>query len=237
MNRVESLRGQMTPHGGGRQTAWVVMSGASMGYVQPAFFIDKLVVTVNEAFRSFPCVYALMNHHEHVAEALAAHHLVVAPDYDCGVPRWGDWQLPADRSRLYQFRHDVNQLTKPLDVPAALDTPDTLVMSASTAATAIHFAYLLGATFIVLCGMDGGLLDGEMNYPGYNHGGSTQLEHARMTAHLFVAVIDALRRRGVGIYSLNPFYNLTLEDHLFESLTEDLATVRTFVKGPDDGVL
>lgn len=212
-------------------TAWVVMSGASMKHVRSSFFRDKLTITVSEAFRDFFHVYAFMNHHECVVEALGRGSHVVAPAHQCGVTVWGTQGLPDEpHPGLYLFEHDENQLTKLPDVAAAFDSPGKLVMSASSAASALHFAYTLGVSTIMVCGMDGGLLDGEMNYPGYNTDHGTQVPHARLTRHLVVAVVDEIRRRHVAVHSLNPFMDLTLEDHRFESLCEDLQTVRTMTR-------
>lgn len=211
------------------ETVWLLASGSSLTYVSRAFFADKITVAVSEAAFDFPTTYACFNHHDRVAEALDAGLIVVAPHAHCGVQAWGSL-LPAQHDRLYVFDHGENQMTRPLDVSDLDGESNRLLMTASTVVTALHFAFRLGAAAIMLCGMDGGLLDGQMNYPDYlrrNGGESTRLPHIRLTTHLIVALVDEIRRRGVAVHSLNPFMNFTLEDHRFESLTEDLLSVRS----------
>ena len=219
------------------RTIWVICSGASLSYVRHDFFADKLCIGVNETFRDFPTLYQTGTHHDHIDEALAAGCRVVVPAHACGFldqPR-----IERDHPDLYTFPHAHNDLVTPFTADQ-VDTPDRLFLSASSAAVAIHLAYYLGASAIMLCGMDGGLLDGHMNYPGYNRPegefahchperGYTWAGHPRLTAHIVLALIEAVRARGVHVHSLNPFFNFTLEDHRFASLSEDLATTRSFL--------
>ena len=88
-------------------------------------------------------------------------------------------------------------------------------MSSCTTAEAIHFAAHLGASSIVLCGVDGGMLDDRWNYHGYNNGAGTNPMHVRLTQPLLMAVVNALRARGVNVYSLNPFVDFGLEGHVY----------------------
>ncbi len=218
------------------RTIWVICSGASMTYVQPSFFADKLCIAVNETFRDFPALYHTGTHHDRIDEALTAGCRVVVPEHNAGFLD----QPVATRAHpnFYTFPHDHNRLSEPFDL-TRLDAPDRLLLSASSAAVALHLAYYLGASSIMLCGMDGGLLDDAMNYRGYNlpvdvpslrpTRGHTWTGHPRLTAHLVLSLVEALRARGVPVHSLNPFYNLTLEDHQFASLTEDLVTIRSYL--------
>jgi hypothetical protein len=101
---------------------------------------------------------------------------------------------------------------------SVFDKPHTLVTGGSIVTTALHFAYFLGAKNILCVGVDGGSLDGEMNYNGYER--PTPLSHPSNVAHQLKKMANAIRGRGVPVMSILPFINLTLEDHTFESLPD-----------------
>ncbi len=200
------------------ETVYVVGSGASLDYIDPTFFHDKVIVTINEAFERFqsPRAFALMHHHASAQKAINAGRRLVTTETDCGFSTWPRTRLTGD---YFTYRTAENTLSMaPTINLGALErqADDELVISPCTAAEGVHFAAHLGARHIVLCGIDGGALDGRWNISGYNHGAGTNPQHVRLTEPLLLAVVDILRARGVSVMSLNPFINFGLEGHVYQ---------------------
>jgi len=203
------------------QTIYVVASGASMDFIDRAFFDDKTVVTVNEMFRELPSAasrdcFTLMHHHEHVQEAIDAGCQVVTSEHDCG---FSAWSRHAFKGNYFVYRTAENNLSlNPTVNMDALErgADDELIVSPSTVAEAIHFAHHLGASSIVLCGADGAALDGRWCCDGYNGGHQTNPQHVRLTWDIVMTVVQAIRGRDVGVYALHPFIGWENEGHYFE---------------------
>ena len=195
----------------------VVASGATMNHVDIEALRGFPMIVVNEMFRQVRPVghrYALAHHHEHVQEAINAGWRVVTSEYDCGFKAWGQHAFRGD---YFTYKTQENNLVPTPNISAIeRDADDELVISACTVAEAIHFAYHLGASTVILCGVDGGSLDGEYNLRGYNGGAGTNPQHVRLTYDCLMAVVTALRAKGLRIYSLNPFVDLGLEGHRYE---------------------
>ena len=202
-------------------TIYVIASGASLDYVDPNFFDDKVSITVNEAYQRFGLnmrapSYVLMHHHDHAQAAIDAGCRLVTSEHDCGFAAWPHADFQGD---YYTYRTAENtlSLTPTINLGALeRDADDELVISPSTVAEAVHFAAHLGATTIILCGADGGSLDGRLNTEGYNGGAGTNPQHVRLTEPLLLEVVNWLRARGVAVMSLNPFVNFWLEGHVYE---------------------
>ena len=202
-------------------TIYVIASGASLDYVDPQFFDDKISITVNEAYQRFGLnlrgpSYVLMHHHDAAQAAIDAGCRLVTSQHDCGFATWphADFQ-----GEYYTYRTAENtlSLTPTINLGALeRDADDELVISPSTVAEAVHFAAHLGATTIILCGADGGTLDGRLNVQHYNDGAGTNPQHVRLTEPLLLEVVTRLRARGVAVMSLNPFINFWLEGHVYE---------------------
>jgi hypothetical protein len=78
----------------------------------------------------------------------------------------------------------------------------------------MHFAAYLGAKFIILAGADCGILDERDAIEGYAPGDPKPYP---VWEQQLPKVAKKLRSMGVGVMSLNPFVNLTLEGHSFRS--------------------
>lgn len=207
------------------QTLWLIASGASLNFVPRSFFDDKITVVVNEAVRDWPVAYAFAHHRESAQEAINLKHMTVASEYnrcdrvDGLNDLVGDW---------YQYKHPQQPTTLVMDMtPLEHDLSDTLVVGSNTVTSAMDFACrILGASSLILCGVDSGSINEQWNYEGYNGGGpvdweeqktrgGTGLPHVRAQRTLIATVANALRKRGAFIGSLNPFLDLGLEDHVF----------------------
>ncbi len=197
-------------------TIYVLASGASMDYIPLGFFYDKITVGVNQVHRKFPCDY-LVSHHNFDCQDIINGGLttLVASDFDCGETSRGPNEFEGE---WLSYHHSENQQTHGIDVKA-LDDPEhsSLAISASTVADAIHFAHHLGASTIILCGVDSGRIDGKMNFEGYNGGreGGTFPAHLPLTEPLILRLVNELRRRGTAVMSLNPFINPGMEGHKY----------------------
>lgn len=180
----------------------------------PGFFDDKVTVGVNQVWMKFPCTYVVQHHKEGCQEIIDKGLKLVTSEYDCGQYDWG---LNDFEGRYFFYCHSDSPQCAGIDL-AALDTEDSLAISAATSAEAIHFAAYLGATTIYLCGLDGGRIDGKMNFEGYNGGGAeftTRPQHLPMTEPLIIRLVTELRNRGIAVLSLNPYINFGLEGHKY----------------------
>lgn len=207
------------------ETIWILGSGATLDLVPPSFFSDKVTVVVNEVARDFPTTYAFAHHREPAQEAIDRGQTVVASEY-CRCDRndglnalVGDW---------YQYRHPQQPPVLEMDMgPFQRDLDDTLVVGSNTVTSAMDFAgRILGASALVLCGVDSGSFDGRWNYKRYNDPtpifsadkqtqGGTGYPHVRAQVALIATVTKALRMRGVFVGSLNPTVDLGLEGHSY----------------------
>ena len=202
---------------------WIIASGASMEYVAPDFFKNKLSIGVNHVYQRFPCTYLVRKETEYGQDAIDTGIPLIASRNDCGGTRPNKW-----KGDYYIFEHSRNQFTEiDLDVIGT----DMIVVSFSTITSAIHVAAYMGAANIILCGHDCGTLDNKLNYQEYydTEGGIDKTmplneKHARWYRSWIKQIEPqtlAIRDRitavyGVNIYSLNPFINLGLEGHVFE---------------------
>jgi hypothetical protein len=205
------------------ETVWVVGSGGTLNYLDPAFFDGKVVVATNTGPVKFGIarpLFLFTHYHPIAQQALdfAGTVVTLACDTRTGVPWQG--QKPDNLVLIPQ-----NSYVGPSDGWNPNSThpprPDSLVYGSSSIHGAMHLAAHIGAAHIVMVGADCGRLDGTANlggYPGLGdaNGGPEQdrilslyeRDHKRMKQYL----VDTY---GIGVYSLNPFINLNLEGHTF----------------------
>jgi len=206
------------------QDIWVVVAGASMEYVDPEFFKNKITIGVNQVYRQFPCTYLVRKDAPLSEEAaLTGIPLIIAehdgggyanPKNEVSVDAWFFGHPDLDEGRVL-----------PVDDTTALEVigSDGLIVSHSTITTGLHAAAYLGAANIILCGHDGGTLDGKINYPGYHALEPTAAEDAyyrgwvRMIMYQTTMVRARLQKvYGCRIYTLNPFIGFLLDGHNFQ---------------------
>lgn len=229
------------------ETIWIVGSGASLNFVDRRFFDDKVTVLVNETYREFgqPLhTFAFAHHCETAQEGIDRGFQVVASEYNRCDRADGLNDL---RGSWFMYRHPQQPDGPKMDMtPMEQDDSTSLVVGSNTVTSAMDFAgRILGASTIILCGVDGGTIDGRLNYDGYNRPpctetksrdlrcmvcesclderqweeqqtvGGTGRPHLRVQLQLIGIVAQSLRVRGIGIHSLNPFVDLGLERHAF----------------------
>jgi hypothetical protein len=205
------------------ETVWVLGSGATLNYLNPAFFNGKVVVSTNLSAIRFGVKrpdFVFSHYHGQAKEALDRGSVVVtlARDTLTYLPWDGNRPdnlvlIPQDTYVGPSDRWDPNDTHRP--------RPDSLVYGSSSIHGAMHLAAHIGASHIVMAGADCGRLDGTANLAGYlplgdGVGGPEQdrilslyeRDHNRMKRFL-------LKTYRVEVYSLNPFVNLNLEGHRF----------------------
>jgi len=187
---------------------YVIGSGKSLDYINDNFWEGKVCIGMNFAHLYFPLEFSISHHHEHVQDMIDQGVMTVTSEYDMCMFERSVHNLNGD---YFVYKHKAQGFTY-VDF-SDFDNPESLVCGGTIATSAIHLAYRLGATSIILCGLDGGSLDGNWNYDRYND--PTNVGHTIAVQKQIDDLCNIIRSRGVGVYSLNPFTNFRLEDHVF----------------------
>ena len=200
------------------ETAWVLGSGATLEFIKPDFFTDKLVVTTNFSARAtgIKSQYAFTHYHSAAAELASLCDYVVTLRRDT-ITR-NDWsgEIPDNIILINQDSYiGPGSSWNPFTTHAP--KPNSLVYGSSGLHGAMHLAAWLGASSIVLVGADCGTLDGETNVSNYAKDNGAypfdlyNRDHKQMKDWL-------AQEYDVAVYSLNPFINLNLEGHKFQGV-------------------
>lgn len=201
------------------EDVWVLGSGASLEYVDRAFFDGRVTIGTNlVGLRWRPTTYSVTKYHQVAVDLRAAQ-----PDVPVLVSRFlhgnhehREWSGEAD---CIVFDHKQN-VGADFDVVRDWPEPDQLLVSWSTITTSMHLAAHLGARAIFLVGHDCGDLGGEFRYLNYGPGGDGDRGLFAAFERQSIAVKGALRERyGVHVHSLNPFINFNLEGVPFVGVT------------------
>lgn len=205
---------------------YLIASGKSMDHVDPAFFEGKVTVGVNQSFRRVPPSYVVVHNAFFYEECYlwAAENNVplLTVKYGFMNPRRRIRQVPPPVDTpppvyLFDCRYPIECDGMDLSVVGT----DEIVGGRSTLLTGIHICAYLGAKNVILCGADGGLLDGESHFVGYREGNATpNIDNFPAWLRTVEPQVIALRRRlyevyGCRVYSLNPFVNFGLEGHQY----------------------
>lgn len=203
------------------QDIWIIASGASMSWVEPGFFANKVTIGLNQVYRKYPVDYLIRKEHQGAQRVV-----------DTGIPvfiskrNFGSvYGPPALSGEWWEYDHPINLGDAPPDL-SAVGSVDRLTVSWSTITTAMHLAAFMGAANIMVCGHDAGAVDGQLNYPGYYEGLPADAHdpfdsdsYATWLTNIesqSIAVRDALTAEyGCSIHALNPFLTLNLEGHVF----------------------
>lgn len=201
---------------------WIVGSGASLNHVDPAFFDGKVTIGINQVYRRFKTTYLIRKDgHLFASEAVASGIPLIVSEYDCG-------NYANARNEIvdaFVFQHADNGDGQPPDL-SVIGT-EKIVVAFSTLGSAMHVAAEMGAANIILCGVDGGTLDGQFQFAGYAPTEADRGFYRRFIAETMEhtrTLRDALQKHyGCRIYSLNPFLGLTTDGHGFVPSTDGLA--------------
>ena len=201
---------------------YVLGSGKSLEFIPVAFFDNKITIGSGDIYRRVRCKYYCRKEGGGFPKAyeLSRGGTWILSKYDCGNHGMALNSFP--ELDYYSFDHASNDCY----VHAEEIDSGRIVVSWSTINSAIHLAYYMGAANILLCGADCGLIDGETNFAGYWVKGETfgipdKNWYTNWLGQISPAtelLADELRKRGVGVMSINPFVNFQLEGHTYEAM-------------------
>ena len=192
------------------ETVYVFGSGATLNYLAPSFFDDKICVATNFCGSVFGLgrYYVFSHYHaDAVSEALLDETVCVfTPQREHGT----DADFLGFLPKVVTFPTTTGRPGASFN-PSGKDWPtldNSLIIGSSSIHGAMHLAAYLGAKFIVLVGADCGSLGGRDRVDGYVPGDS---HWALYEMHL-----RAMKQRlwdvySCQVYSLNPFVNYSLE--------------------------
>lgn len=224
---LESFRNK---HAG--EDIYILASGASVDFVDPAFFKGKVTIGINQIYRAIPHVtYLIRKDPEQLLDCLKDRpttplFISVGQYGNTNNTRNRDYVLAqqADLSAntICIYEHNCNKHTLPATLP-----PKGLITSYSTITTAIHLAAYMGAANILLVGHDCGTLNGKVNCSGYYTPKQYQASWKQGGESAYRAWVptieqDTIRLKrlikeafGANVMSLNPFINFGLEGHVY----------------------
>ncbi len=200
---------------------YVLGSASSMDYVDPDYFKGRISIGCNYLFRKFPVQYTVAKelHKQEVREAVKVSKVVLSK-HPCGNINFSPTLLREGLDvDYYTFSHKQN-LCSTIDW-SVLGT-DELVVSWSTITSAIHLAAYMGAKTIFLMGVDGGTLDGKINYDTYyREEHKVDVAWYKEWVPQILATTCQLRDKLYEVYGcrtmlVSPFLNFKLEGHVFE---------------------
>jgi hypothetical protein len=191
---------------------YVIASGKSMDFIPDSFFDGKVTIGVCDVYKRYKCTYTVRKENIGAREVFATEGIHIISKHDCGNFSGKIADFPG--YDYYTFPHLSNDTTLHLD---ELDT-DRIIVSWSTITSAIHVAYALGAKNIILCGADCGQIDGQNNYDHYLDGipVPNQDWYTQWLGKITQAteeLAQELRKRGIGVMSINPWVNYQMEGH------------------------
>lgn len=196
---------------------YVLGSASSMDYIPKDFFNSRITIGCNYLFKHFPVTYTVAKelHQPNVEEASKVS-TVILSKHPCG-----DLNIEAELLRKelsvphFIFEHRQNQCTI---VDWSIVGTDEIVVSWSTITSAMHIAAYMGARTIFLMGVDGGRLDGKLNFTGYNPEEEKTGEWYKNWIPQILPTTLSLRDKLYEIYGcrtmlVSPFLNFKLEGH------------------------
>jgi hypothetical protein len=204
------------------KTFYVIGSGPTLDHIDPSFFIGTNVIAVNEVgvrlglYNMDINVYTF-SHYHYETFALAE----MYPGHQFHLPE-GDKGFAGEPTERYRNVTFYPHYPTVYDFDPSKKWPENGILVGSTSVHgAMHLACKLGATNIILVGVDCGFLDGKVNHSNYVSGNLATTNNvfkwlARWEQHLREVKQVLTDEYGVRIYSLNPFLNLNLEGHKWD---------------------
>ena len=204
------------------QDIWIIAAGASMNYVSPSFFDNKVSIGINRVCKYFDCDYVVSKDGRgfgNIIESKRSSTKILLSKYESGNLHQN---LNKINEEHYIFEHPAKPREEPL-IDEISKSSDKIVVSYSTITSGIHIAAYMGAKNIIICGHDCGTIDGESTIDGYYskirpHQGNndgyvrwlSQIEN-----HTTKVCFKIQNEYGCNVHSLNPFINFNLEGHKY----------------------
>lgn len=203
---------------------YVIASGPSVDFIDPNFFKNKITVGVNQAFKKVKCDYIVRKEGSQIRESINSGAKVICSKWDSGDIGKGKNVKNRDLnpgSSFYEFDHLDNRHTK---IDFSVIGSDRIIVSYSTITSAIHIAAYLGASNIIICGHDCGLINDNHTFNGYYSNisetpwknWSEYVKWLSVIEEQTIQVKNELSKHyKCNVYSLNPFINYNLEGNKF----------------------
>ena len=199
------------------ETIFVFGSGATLNYLAPSFFDDKICVATNFCGSVFGLrrYYVFSHYHaDSVSEAQLDETIAVfTPLREHGT----DAEFLGFMPKIITFPTTTGRPGTSFN-PSGKDWPtldNSLVIGSSGIHGAMHLAAYLGAKFIVLVGADCGTLGGAERVNGYVPGDTPWALYEQHLRDMKQRLWDVY---GCHVYSLNPFASLNLEGVQFRGI-------------------
>ena len=184
---------------------YILGSGATLGYYDKKFFDDRMVIGTNNIYKHIRCDYIVSHHHEIIQEAIDDNQLVIVSKHHLSLAGMKEHNFDGE----YYFYEHTNQSFCVADLK---EFGKIIIAAGTPIIAAMQIACRMGAKNIILCGVDGGRIDGVYNIGDYK---PTNKGHAGRVQSVVNKMTQRIRKDGVGVYSLLPFTNMTLEGHKF----------------------
>lgn len=203
---------------------YVIASGASMNYIDPLFFKNKIVIGVNQVFKKYKCNYIVRKEGSQIKQSVRSGAKVICSKWDSGDIGKGKNIMNRNlipNTPFYEFDHLDNRHTK---IDFSVLNTDKIIVSFSTITSAIHVAAYMGASNIIICGHDCGILNDKFTFNDYYSNINETPWKNWEDYKKWLGVIEdqtiqvkkeISKAYGCNIYSLNPFINYNLEGNSF----------------------
>ena len=201
---------------------YVLGSGATLNFIDPVFYENKIVICVNHTINHVPKarkLYLVAKEPTSNMQKAAAKRnaVIVTCEHHSGLPKNPlNKILFPERTAVFVAKQNV--ANNP-------DQSHALERSSSTIASGIHLAAFMGAKNIILIGHDCGVIDGQHHVSGYSKekavtkspGGYVKWMNKNKVEAKTMKLKGLLKKHfGANVYSLNPFINLGLEGHVYK---------------------
>lgn len=211
---MKSIKQFKNIHAG--RDVWVIAAGASMNFIDPNFFNDKLTVGINRVSNYFKCNYVVTKDERGFDLIDKTKSTLILSKHKHG----NNWMKRNYLEDAFYFEHPDKPGENPL-IDEIKKESDKIIVSHSTITSGIHFSAYIGASNIILCGHDCGKIDGKSNIDSYykdilpDQGNIEGYNNfLRIIEQHTISVKGKIKKEyGCNIYSLNPFINFNLENH------------------------
>jgi hypothetical protein len=153
---------------------YVIGSGPSIESLSDNFFSDKISIGVNLVCLRFKVDYAVARHRKTVIELSNLGIPLIYSEYSCD---GRGLNLNPKIRGAYMFHHLVG--SSPRNIEFHKMSSEMIINSSSTITSAFHAAAFMGAKKIIICGHDLKMVNGKLNYSGYQRKPLTDKEVRR----------------------------------------------------------
>lgn len=212
------------------QDIWIIAGGASMNYVDPSFFDNKITMGVNETFTKYKhCTFYLRkdgngwqgrNVLTHIQEVSPESKLIVSNHYGCAV-EWpiNEWDVDFD---YWYFEHPASHGEMSEHILENME--GQFANGIGICAIALHLCAFMGFKNIILAGNDNAFLEEKDYFDEYADSYDCPACHTgtiRWAREQVEFAAKYFRGTGINVHGLNPFINLPFEGHPYAESIRD----------------